>query len=104
MEHSPPGWCHQMIDGLIPDVVVTLDVDLVEDPLRWLQEVLLHLHGNVPGQKTHQQAFLRRWALEQSRGEERGGDEHMLTAAARGREDSELLNPATPAIAGGRTE
>lgn len=34
----------------IPDIVMTLDVDLVKDPLRRLQEVLLHLHGNIPGQ------------------------------------------------------
>lgn len=38
------------VGSLIPHIVMTLDVNLVEDPLRWLQEVLLHLHGNVPGQ------------------------------------------------------
>lgn len=42
-----PRSCH---DTPIPDIVMTLDVDLVKDPLRGLQEVLLHLHGNIPGQ------------------------------------------------------
>lgn len=34
----------------VPDIVVPLDVYLVEDSFWWLQEVLLHLHGNIPGQ------------------------------------------------------
>lgn len=37
----------------IPDVVMPLDVYLVEDSFWWLQEVLLHLHGNIPGQQAH---------------------------------------------------
>ena len=51
----PPTHPHPMHTLLppVPDVVMTLDVDLVKYPLRRFQEVLLHLHGNIPGQKTH---------------------------------------------------
>ena len=42
--------CH---DACVPDIVMSLDVNLVKDPLRRLQEVLLHLHGNIPGQQAH---------------------------------------------------
>ena len=38
---------------------MTLDVDLMKDPLGRLQEVLFHLHGNVPGQQAHQEALLK---------------------------------------------
>lgn len=51
----------------VPDIVMTLDVDLVKDPLRRLQKVLLHLHGNIPGQQAHQQTLLRREGLKQKR-------------------------------------
>lgn len=44
----------------LPHVVMPLDVNLVENPLRGLQEVLLHLHGNIPGQKAHKQPLLDR--------------------------------------------
>lgn len=45
-----PLWSTVVMTPPIPDIVMTLDVDLVKDPLRRLQEVLLHLHGNIPGQ------------------------------------------------------
>lgn len=42
----------------LPDVVMPLDVYLMEDSFWWLQEVLLHLHGNISGQQAHEKAFL----------------------------------------------
>lgn len=45
---------------MLPDIVVPLDVNLVEDPLWWFEEVFLHLHGHVPGQQTHQQTLLHK--------------------------------------------
>lgn len=44
--------------SMLPDIVMPLDVNLVEDPLWWFEEVFLHLHGHVPGQQTHQQTLL----------------------------------------------
>lgn len=44
----------------LPHVVVPLDVDLVKNPLRGLQEVFLHLHGDIPGQEAHEQPLLNR--------------------------------------------
>lgn len=40
-------------DQVLPDIVMTLDVDFVKDPFRGLQEILFHLHSYVPGQQTH---------------------------------------------------
>lgn len=37
-----------------------LDVNLVKNPLRGLQEVFLHLHGDIPGQEAHEQPLLDR--------------------------------------------
>lgn len=44
----------------LPHVVMPLDVNLVENPLRGLQEVFLHLHGDIPGQEAHEQPLLSR--------------------------------------------
>ena len=44
----------------LPHIVMPLDVNLVENPLRGLQEVLLHLHGNIPRQEAHEQPLLDR--------------------------------------------
>lgn len=45
---------------LLPHIVVPLDVNLVKYPLRGLQEVFLHLHGDIPGQEAHEQPLLHR--------------------------------------------
>lgn len=45
---------------LLPHIVVPLDVNLVKYPLRGLQEVFLHLHGDIPGQEAHEQPLLDR--------------------------------------------
>lgn len=45
---------------LLPHVVMPLDVNLVKYPLRGLQEVFLHLHGDIPGQEAHEQPLLDR--------------------------------------------
>lgn len=44
----------------LPHIVMPLDVNLVKNPLRGLQEVFLHLHGDIPGQEAHEQPFLDR--------------------------------------------
>lgn len=44
----------------LPHVVMPLDVNLVENPLWGLQEVFLHLHGDIPGQEAHEQPLLKR--------------------------------------------
>lgn len=38
---------------MLPDIVMTLDVDFVKDPFWGLQEILFHLHSYVSGQQAH---------------------------------------------------
>lgn len=45
--------------SILPNVVMPLNVNLVENPFRRLQEIFLHFHCNIPGQKTHQETFLK---------------------------------------------
>lgn len=53
----------ELDSGPLPDVVMALDVDLVENPFGGFQEVFLHLHGHVPGQEAHQQSFLHMYVV-----------------------------------------
>lgn len=64
--------------GVLPDVVVALDVDLVEDPFRRLQEVFFHLHRHVSGQQTHQKSLLCGWVRERERTERGEGKRGIL--------------------------